>query len=451
MKNVLAPTATQLEIRVLTVYSKSRYSRAATVGVLGVAAGVTAYWLIGPVSNLVSSAWDAAVHGLGLGVFVAIIWLGTFAWALAARRAWFGRTGLWLGSVALVALSLGFMAFFDSYQGFLAHFTQQGDVSLGGRAGQAIIGTATWQGVWRLLGILVVGAALTATPKALTAYFSTWYGRVTLVAVPGVAAAAAAYWATTSIGNLYPSARDGILGALGLGVVFVGLWAAAVIWSLAARKSWHRRARFWLGSATLFAVGLGIMGFFQPLNGALAGFTRHGDVSLGGVVGPAVAGTVPWLGALRLAAICIAALALASPPLTAKFADRMGRLAIPAYVFFAVATVPMAGGLAVRLRELVLNGSLSLLTSAGWVASMYRRERAPGLKWRGRSATDEPASPAVNPEESHIFTASSTVQEAGTVTVESVVAPEPPAGEVDTSFPTLASMAPVQTVRVVGR
>ena len=423
MMNVLAPTATQLEKRVLKVYSSSRYSRPAIVGVLGVAAGVAAFWLIGPVADLVSSAWDAAVYGLGLGVIVAIIWLGLFALTLAARRPWFGRTGLWLGSVAWVALILGFLALFQPNQGVLAHFTQQGEVSLGGRAGQAIIGPVTWQAGLRLLGIFVVGMALVATPRALGAFFSSWHGRAAQIVVPGVAAAAAAYWLTTSADNLYPPIRDGVIYAVGLGVTFIGAWVAVALWSLATRRAWHRRARFWLGSASLFAVSLGIMGFFQPLNGALAEFTRHGDVSLGGVVGPAVAGTVPWLGALRLAAICIAALALTSPPL--------------------------AGGMAVKLRELVVNGYLLLLSSARWIARMYRWERAPGLRSRGRSKTDRPASPVVTPEDSRRFTATRAVEKAGTVTVGSVVGSEPAVGEMSTSFPTLVSVDPVQTARDV--
>ena len=437
MKNVLVPTATQLEIRVQTIYSSSRYSRAATVGVLGVATGVAAYWLIGPVAGLASWIWDVAVHGLGLGVFVAIIWLGAFAWTMAARQAWFKRRGLWLGSVALVALSLGVLALFEPHEGFLAHFTQQGDVSLGGRAGQAIIGPVTWQAGLRLLGILIIGGVLAATPRALAAFFSTWYGRAALVAVPGVGAGAAAYWLSTSADNLYPSIRDGIISAVGLGVTLVGVWVAVALLSLATRRSWHRRARFWLGSATLLAVGLGIMGFFQPLNGALAGFSRHGDVSLGGVVGPAVAGTVPWIGALRLAAIVTAALALTSPPLTAIFAARVGRLAIPAYVFLVVATLPMTRGAGARLRELALSGYLFLLAFPGWIGSMYRWERASGPKSRGRTTTDEPASTVVAAEE------------AGAAIVGSVLPPEPATGEMDTSFPTLSSMAPVQTVRVV--
>ena len=449
MMNVLAPTATQLEKRVLTVYSSSRYSRATIVGVLGVAAGLAAYWLLGPVASLVSSAWSAAVHGLGLGVIVAIIWLATFAWTLAARRSWFGRTGLWLSSVAWVALGLGVLAIFEPYQGVLAHFTQQGDVSLGGKAGQAIIGPVTWQAGLRLLGIFLVGMGLAATPRALSAFISSWHGRASLVIVPGVAAGAVAYWLTTSADDLYPPIRDGLINAVGLGVTFIGAWIAVALWSLVTRRSWHRRPRFWLGSASLIVVSLGIMGFFQPLNGALSGFTRQGDFSLGGVVGPAVAGTVPWLGALRLAAISGAALALTSPPLAASLAARVGRFAIPAYVFLAVATPAMAGGIADRLRELFVKGYLSLLSFARWIAGMYRWERPPGLRTRGRSTTNKTASPVEAPEEPRLFTPTTAVQKAGAVTFAGVVASEPAVGEMSASYSTLASMAPAQTVRDV--
>ena len=128
-----------------------------------VAAGAGAvYWFRGPIGDFFLSVTDAIISALGLGVVPVALWLAVFVITLALRRSWFRKYRLWLGSVALVVLMLGAMAFFQPSRGTLAAFTLYGDVSLGGYAGQAVIGSVTWLAALRLALVFVVGAFLVA-------------------------------------------------------------------------------------------------------------------------------------------------------------------------------------------------------------------------------------------------------------------------------------------------
>ena len=101
-------------------------------------------------------------------------------WSLVGHRSWFRHPNLWLGSVALLAITLGVMDFFQPYRGALAKFTLDGDVSLGGNIGQAIVGPVAWLGVLRLVGIAVAGLAVT-TP-ALAADSALRFGQLAIYA-----------------------------------------------------------------------------------------------------------------------------------------------------------------------------------------------------------------------------------------------------------------------------
>ena len=132
--------------------------------------------------------------------------------------------------------------------------------------------------------------------KMVSAALSSWRWRIGTPIVLVVATGLAGYWFRGSVSDSYSQLRDDLLGALGLGVVPVGLWLAVFALALARRRSWFRWANVWVASIALVALALGLLGFFQPDEGALARFTLDGDVSLGGNVGGALAGSTAWRG-----------------------------------------------------------------------------------------------------------------------------------------------------------
>ena len=120
------------------------------------------YWFRAPILDAITSTRDAIVSTLGLGVVPIVAWLAVFAFALGWRCGWFRRYGLWLGSVVLLAAALGALAFFTPANGALSAFTLGGEVSLGGRAGQAVVGPTAWLGSLRLFAVIAIGVAVAA-------------------------------------------------------------------------------------------------------------------------------------------------------------------------------------------------------------------------------------------------------------------------------------------------
>ena len=137
---------------------------------LSVIAGVV-YWFRAPILDAITSARDAILSTLGLGLVPTVAWLAVFAFALGWRREWFRSYRLWLGSVAFLAAALGAMAFFSPSGGSLAAFTLDGEVSLGGSVGQAVVGSTVWLGALRLFAVIAVGVAVVAPPVALAVAF----------------------------------------------------------------------------------------------------------------------------------------------------------------------------------------------------------------------------------------------------------------------------------------
>ena len=135
----------------------------ALVAVFGVA---VAYVVLEPVRDFFSSVRVEILTAIGLGVAPVGVWLAVFIGVLWARRSWFGYPNLWLGSVAFVALAIGTMGFFEPNEGALGWFTLEGDVSLGGKIGTAIIGSSSFTGVLRLIGVFVLGAAVVSPQLA---------------------------------------------------------------------------------------------------------------------------------------------------------------------------------------------------------------------------------------------------------------------------------------------
>ena len=156
---------------------------------LFVVAGVV-YWFRAPILEAITSARDSIVSTLGLGVVPTVAWLAVFAFALGWRREWFRHYRLWLGSVAFLVASLGALAFFSPAEGTLGAFTLGGEVSLGGRAGQAVVGSTVWLGALRLCAVIAVGVAVVAPPVAVAVAFGL--GRAALFCWVAVAFAASA-------------------------------------------------------------------------------------------------------------------------------------------------------------------------------------------------------------------------------------------------------------------
>ena len=172
-------------------------------------------------------------------------------------------------------------------------------------------------------------------------FFSTWYGKAWLVAVPLVLGGLAAYLSRGPIVDLYVKVHDAVIGTLGLGLAPVVLWLAVFVWAMTKRRSAFHRPRLWLGSAGLVILCLGAMSFFQPAEGALVAFTLDGDVSLGGGVGEAIAGPVTWLGVFRLLGIFVVTVAVVSPAFAADVGTMLMRAGYQAYVTLAVGVAAM--------------------------------------------------------------------------------------------------------------
>ena len=343
--------------KVSALASSSWRVSATLVVLLGIAAGAAANWLGGPVASLYLWVQDGILSALGLGVLPVGLWLLVLVWASARRRRWFRRSNRWLGSAAFVAVGLAILSFFEADRGLLASFTMDGDVSLGGNAGSAIIGPGSWQGFLRVLGVLVVAAAITSPPKAAVSVLASSRVKAALGISLGAAAAIAAYWSGDVAGDIVPSTWHEVVGSLGLGVVPVVLWLATLLWALAARRSWLRHGGLWLGSLALLALTLGILAFFQPYQGALAAFSQDGDVSLGGRVGETIIGSVGWVGVLRLLGIFVLGSAMTTPAFAADVAGALARLAVPVYLALAVAIHPLVSGIGSMLRGLAAGGS----------------------------------------------------------------------------------------------
>ena len=143
-----------------------------------------------------------------------------------------------------------------------------------------------------------------------TFYFKLAVGLFVLAVV-----AIAAYLVLEPLRDLISSVRVEILSAVGLGVVPVGAWLAAFAATALLKREWlHPKWwRFWIASAALVALMVGIMAFFEPVYGLLGRFTLGGDVSLGGGAGNTIIGRMSLTGVLRLVGIFVLGLVILSP------------------------------------------------------------------------------------------------------------------------------------------
>ena len=156
----------------------SWYAKVAILVVLAAGTGAV-YWYRDSISLTAASVEESVISSLGLGVVAVALWLVVFAFALFVHQSLFRRYRLWLASPFLVAFLLGVLSFFAPFQGPLARFTLEGDVTLGGTVGYAIAGEVVWLGVLRVAAVLAVAVAIAAPGlalRALSLYGSAFFG-----------------------------------------------------------------------------------------------------------------------------------------------------------------------------------------------------------------------------------------------------------------------------------
>ena len=146
----------------------SWYAKIALLVVFASGAGVV-YWYRDSISLTAVSFEEGVISSLGLGVVVVALWVIVFAFALFAHRSLFRHYRLWLASPFFLAFLLGVLSFFAPFQGPLARFTLEGDVTLGGAIGYAIAGEVVWLGVLRVAAVLAVAVAIASHGLALGA------------------------------------------------------------------------------------------------------------------------------------------------------------------------------------------------------------------------------------------------------------------------------------------
>ena len=128
-----------------------------------------------------------------------------------------------------------------------------------------------------------------------------------------------------------------VLARVGLGVVLLGLWPAALAWTAVFRRRWLLRVNLWASALGLAALGTGIMAFFNPAAGPMTAFTLSGDTTLGGEIGLSIIGSPGPMGALRLAGIFVLAAGLAAPSLAMYSLRSLGKGGLFAYFGLVVA------------------------------------------------------------------------------------------------------------------
>ena len=149
----------------LAVFSRFKWHELIAIPL--VAVGVAIYWFRSTLLDWYFTGQDQVLSYLGLGLVLLAIWLAVFVFAAGLRRRWFRHYRVWLGSVALLALSFGIMSFFKPLTGSLAWFSLYGEVSLGGIVGEIIAGPIAWQAILRLIGIAILGFAIVTPTLAL--------------------------------------------------------------------------------------------------------------------------------------------------------------------------------------------------------------------------------------------------------------------------------------------
>ena len=144
-----------------------------------------------------------------------------------------------------------------------------------------------------------------------------------LVAAAMLGAALGAYMVRETILNGLDQMREGIMTSVGLGFAPITLLIGGFALVLLFKRSWLGPLNLWLAAVALVLAVSGALSFFRPFDGALGWFSGYGYSTLGGSVGDAVIGSPNWLGAVRMSALFVLAIAIALPTLAVD----VGRLA----------------------------------------------------------------------------------------------------------------------------
>ena len=107
----------------------SWYARIVLLMALVAAAGA-AYWYRDSISLTAVSVEEGIISRLGLGVAAVALWTVVFTFAVFVHQSLFRHYRLWLASPFLLAFLLGVLSFFAPFQGSLARFTLEGDVTV---------------------------------------------------------------------------------------------------------------------------------------------------------------------------------------------------------------------------------------------------------------------------------------------------------------------------------
>ena len=142
-----------------------------TLGVIAVAAaavaGASVYLSRTELSEFFNTGRDRTLSALGMGVIPLALWAALLIFATVRRRSWLSHPRLWISSLGLVAVAMGSLAFFHPYDGALGWFSLYGKSTLGGYAGDAIIGSANWVGTLRLFGVFLLTVAIASPALAI--------------------------------------------------------------------------------------------------------------------------------------------------------------------------------------------------------------------------------------------------------------------------------------------
>ncbi len=172
-----------------------------------------------------------------------------------------------------------------------------------------------------------------------------------VAAVAVLAASGAGFWYRQQILDAYAASKEQALTTLSLGLFPALAWIAAFAVIMLMARSW--RTRISLGASSLFALAgvLGLMSFFEVHFGSLSWATLGGEVSLGGRIGEAIAGTQSALAWARVAALFVIAAAVAAPSAALFTARAGGGFALGAYAAIALGVGKAASAIGGMRRE----------------------------------------------------------------------------------------------------
>ena len=127
----------------------------------------TVYLSWTPITDSVVSGRDRVLTTVSLGIVPIVVWFVALIGVAFMKREWIiSKPNLWLSSLGLVALAIGAFSFFEPYDGAVGWFALNGQITLGGQVGDAIIGSQSWIGTLRLFGIFILTVAVASPALA---------------------------------------------------------------------------------------------------------------------------------------------------------------------------------------------------------------------------------------------------------------------------------------------